>query len=34
MTKRAAWIGLMIYATIYATAFWIAFIVVLWMITR
>lgn len=30
MTKRTAWIGLMIYAT----AFWIAFIVMLWMITR
>lgn len=30
MTKQAAWIGLMIYAT----AFWIAFIVMLWMITR
>lgn len=27
MTKRTAWIGLMIYAT----AFWIAFAVMLWM---
>nr|DAI69129.1 MAG TPA: hypothetical protein [Caudoviricetes sp.] len=30
MTKRTAWIGLIIYAT----AFWIAFAVMLWMITR
>jgi hypothetical protein len=30
MTKRMAWIGLMIYAVV----FWIAFAVMLWMITR